>query len=104
MRINKKPYVGIAHETHGGMTETSKIIRDAWVFGLIPETQTCEGWLAQGLEDLWRQVNNEWEKYGFLVSNLPPKIQERFYRIQNEAMSRARAAGWDPDEDLQDET
>lgn len=104
MRINKKPYVGIDNDTHGGMTETGKIIRDAWVFGLIPETQTCEGWLAQGLEDLWRQVNSEWEKYGFLVSNLPPEIQERFYRIQNEAMSRARAAGWDPDKDLQDET
>lgn len=104
MRTNKKTYVGIYNDTHGGMTESGRIVRDAWVFGLIPETETCEGWLIQGLEDLWRRVNAEWEKYGFLVSNLPPDLQEKFYRIQKEAMARARAAGWDPDEELRDET
>lgn len=104
MRVNKTTYVGIYNDTHGGMTETGRIVRDAWVFELIPETQTCEGWLPQGLEDLWRRVNDEWEKYGFLVNNLPPDIRERFIRIQKDAMARAKAAGWDPDGDLQDET
>jgi hypothetical protein len=86
------------------MTESGKIVRDAWVFGLIPETETCEGWLSQGLEDLWRKVNEQWEKYGFLVNNLPPELRERFLRIQREAIEQAIAAGWDPDEQLQDES
>lgn len=99
-----KSYVGIHNELNGGMTDTAKIIRDAWVFGLIPETETCEGWLAQGLEDLWQKVNNEWQKYGFLVKNLPPELQEKFLRIQTEAMAKAKTAGWDPDKDIADES
>jgi hypothetical protein len=99
-----KKYVGIHNDARGGMTDTGKIIRDAWVFGLIPESETCEGWLAQGVEDLWVKVNKEWEKYGFLVRNLPPELQEKFMRIQTEAVARAKAAGWDPDLDVADET
>jgi hypothetical protein len=26
------------------MTTTGKIIRDAWVFELLPATETCKGW------------------------------------------------------------
>lgn len=95
-----KKYVGIDRDLNGGMTETGKIIRDAWVFGLIPEDQTCEGWLAQGIEELWHKVSAEWEKYGFSVANLPIELRERFMRIQEEAIRRARAAGWDPDAEL----
>ena len=97
-----KKYVGIHKDDYGGMTERGSIIRQAWAFGLIPETETCEGWLIAGLEDLWRKVNAEWEKYGFLVSNLPPEIRERFDRIEREAMTRAREAGWDPELDDDD--
>ncbi len=96
-------YVGIDKDINGGMTEMGKIIRDAWVFGLIPETETCEGWLGQGIEDLWRKTSDEWEKYGFLVSNLPPELLEKFMRIQDKAVEKARAAGWDPQKDLTDE-
>jgi hypothetical protein len=95
-RADKK-YVGIYNDQYGGMTDTGKIIRDAWVFGLIPETETCAGWLPQGVEDLWVKVNKQWEQYGFLVSNLPDELRERFMRIQDEAVQRARQAGWDPD-------
>lgn len=95
-----KKYVGIHNDINGGMTDTGKIIRDAWVFGIIPESETCEGWLAAGVEDLWRKVDAEWEKYGFLVSNLPPELRERFMRIHDEAFSRAKAAGWDADREL----
>lgn len=98
-----KKYVGIYNDFNGGMTDTGKIIRDAWVFGLIPETETCEGWLPQGIDDLWGKVNNEWEKYGFQVSNLPDDLREKFMRIQDEAFQRAVDAGWDPHRDLQDE-
>lgn len=96
----QKRYVGIDNEINSGMTDTAKIIRDAWVFGLIPETETCQGWLAAGVEDLWRRVNLEWEKHGFLVGNLPPDLRERFERIHNEAMERARADGWQGEQEL----
>lgn len=98
-----KSYVGIHNDLDGGMTPTGKIIRDAWVFGIIEESETCEGWLVAGIESLWEKVNVEWEKYGFLPSRLPPELKERFMRIQDEARKRALAAGWDPERDVQDE-
>lgn len=99
-----KRYVGIHNEINSGMTDTAKIIRDAWVFDLIAETETCEGWLAVGLEDLWRKVNAEWEKHGFLVGNLPPDLRERFLRIHNDAIERARANGWQGEQELAGDT
>ena len=96
-------YVGIDNDLKGGMTATGKIIRDAWTFGLIPETETCEGWRAEGIEDLWRRVNLEWEKVGFRVGNLPPETRERFLRIQDAAVERAKSAGWSGDDELADD-
>lgn len=87
-------YVGIHKDVFCGMTDIGKIIRDAWALGILPETETCEGWLVQGIEDIWNKVNLEWQKYGFLVGNLPPDIREKFIRIHNEAIDRAKAAGW----------
>ena len=98
--MEPKRYVGIDKDINGGMTDTAKIIRDAWVFGLIPESETCEGWLADGIEDLWRRVDAEWEKYGFLVGNLPPDLRDAFMRIQEQALQRAKAAGWDAENEL----
>lgn len=91
------PYVGIHNDKFGGMTDTGKIIRDAWAFGLIDESETCEGWLSHGIEDLWRRVQDEWEKYDFRVNNLPEAVRERYLRIQDDALRRAREAGWSPD-------
>ncbi len=101
-RLDKR-YVGIHNELNGGMTDTAKIIRDAWAFGLIPEKETCKGWNAQALEGLWEKVNAEWEKYGFGVGKLPPELRARFMRIQQKAFDEARAAGWDAERDIQDE-
>ena len=95
-------YVGIDKEENEGMTVTGKIVRDAWVFGIIPETETCEGWMMQGMEDLWLKVNAEWEKYGFQVNGLPDDLRERFMRIHNEAFERAKNAGWSPELDDDD--
>lgn len=95
-----KRYVGIHHEVNGGMTDTGKIIRDAWAFGLIPESETCQGWMAAGIEDLWRKVNQHWEAHGFLVGNLPPEVKQRFLRIHNDAVAQARAAGWSGEMEL----
>ena len=87
-------YVGIQNDINGGMTTIGKIIRDAWVFELIPETETCEGWTLAGIDSLLQQVNAEWDKYGCLVSNLPDGLRQRHERIHGEALEKARAAGW----------
>ncbi|MCF1183857.1 hypothetical protein L0E83_10480 [Marichromatium gracile] len=95
--MSAKRYAGIHNELQGGMTPTANIIRDAWVFGLIPEEETCEGWTVQGIDDLYDKVSAAWAPYGHLVSNLPAELRERHARIYEAAVSRARAAGWDPD-------
>lgn len=97
-------YVGIDNELNGGMTDTGKIIRDAWAFGLIPENETCEGWLPQGIESLWEKVNTEWEKYGFLVSGMPDDTRDRYMRIQATAIERAKKAGWSGASELMGDT
>ena len=64
-------YVGINNDINGGMTSIGKIIRDAWVFGLLDESETCEGWNLAGIDALLDKVTAEWDKYGCMVSQLP---------------------------------
>ena len=87
-------YVGIANDINGGMTTIGRIIRDAWVFDLIPETETVEGWNQGQIDALLQRVNTEWDKYGCLVSSLPRDLLERHRRIHGAALEQARAAGW----------
>ena len=96
-------YVGIDNEVNGGMTTIGKIIRDAWVFGLIPETETCENWNFAGIDALLQKVNKEWDKYGCLVRHLPPDLFERHQKIHGAAVEKARAAGWTGEQETDDE-
>jgi hypothetical protein len=96
-------YVGINNEIHGGMTTIGKIIRDAWVFGLIPETETCEGWNLKRIDALLQKLNNEWDKYGCRVSELPPELFERHQRIYLEAKKIAEASGWSGEDEVRDD-
>ncbi len=96
-------YVGINNDINGGMTTIGKIIRDAWVFELIPETETCEDWNLAGIDGLLQKVNDEWDKYGCLVSHLPSELRERHYRIHSVAVENARAAGWSGEIETDDE-
>ena len=96
-------YVGINNEVNGGMTTIGKIIRDAWVFGIIPETETCENWNLAGIDALLDKVNAEWDKYGCLVSRLPEELFERHQKIHGEAIKRAKAAGWSGEQETEDE-
>lgn len=91
-----RTYVGIDQDTYGGMTPTGTIIRDAWVFGIIPETETCAGWSPDRLQMIYDQVSAAWETYGHSVSRLPPDLRERHGRIHGEALRRAQAQGWAP--------
>jgi hypothetical protein len=97
-------YVGIDHDLFGGMTAIGKIIRDARVFGLVPESETCEGWNMSGINALMHKVNDEWDKYGCLVSRLPEELFERHQRIHGEAVSKARADGWSGEYETGDES
>jgi len=99
-----KIYEGIEEDPKGAMNQTGTIIRDAWVFGIIPETETCAGWDWGRIEDLYSQVSAAWEPYAHLPSQLPPELRERHQRIYSEAVERARKLGWDPDEELKDES
>jgi hypothetical protein len=93
---SKQRYVGIHQDRNGGMTSAGNLIRDAWVFGLLPEEESCMGWSLGQLDVLYDKVSLAWEPYGHLVSNLPSALRERHARIYQSAIERARAAGWDP--------
>ena len=97
-----KTYQGIDQGPTGGMTPTANIIRDAWVFGIIPETETCAGWTLQGIESLYDKVSDAWAPYGHLASRLPSELRERHARIYAAAVKHARAQGWDPELDEND--
>lgn len=96
-------YVGIDNDINGGMTSVGKIIRDAWVFEIIPETETCKGWSFARIEQLLHKVNDEWDKYGVLASDLPEDLRERYQRIQSEAFLKAKEAGWSGEYETDDE-
>jgi hypothetical protein len=92
-----KRYSGIDQDPHGAINPTGNIIRDAWVFGIIPESETCAGWTVQGIDALYDKVTAAWAPYGHLVSNLPQDLRERHQRIYTAAVERARSLGWDPE-------
>jgi hypothetical protein len=96
-------YVGINNDINGGMTTIGKIIRDAWVFEVIPETETCEGWNLAGINALMDKVNTEWDKYGISIGNLPEDIKARHQRIHGEAFRLARAEGWSGEFETKDD-
>lgn len=96
-------YVGIHNDVRGGMTTIGKLVRDAWVFGLLPETETCEGWNLAGIDALLQKVNAEWDKYGCMVSYLPQELFERHQRIHGEWLEKARESGWSGETETDDE-
>lgn len=100
MQRNSKSYIGIDKDPEGAMNMTGNVVRDAWVFGLIPEEETCRGWSQQRIEDLYAQVSKAWEPHGGLPSRLPPELRERHQRIYAAAIANARKLGWDPDQSL----
>jgi hypothetical protein len=95
--MTEQRYVGIDEDEHGGMTHLGQIVKDARVFGFIPETETCAGWGSGQMQSLYERVTAAWDQYGHLPSLLPPDLQERHGRIYREALERARKHGWDPE-------
>jgi hypothetical protein len=102
--VKSDRYIGLDNDLFGGMTTIGKTIRDAQVFGLIEETETCEGWNLAGINALLDKVNAEWDKYGCLVSRLPEELFERHQRIHGEAVKKAKELGWDGDYETHSDT
>ena len=92
-----KTYPGVYNDMNGGMTTVGKLIRDAWLFEILPESETCEGWNISRFDEIFQQVNDEWDKYGSMVSLLPEELQSRHKRIYDEAIAKAKTHGWDPE-------
>ena len=93
--MTQQIYAGIDRDTHGGLTHLGRVVRDAWVFGLLPETETCAGWDYARMQNLYEQVYAAWEPYAHLPSRLPEELRERHTRLYAQAMHDARAKGWD---------
>ncbi|MGB5831379.1 MAG: hypothetical protein WBG92_05240 [Thiohalocapsa sp.] len=93
----QKTYVGLDADGYGGMTPTGHIIRDAQVFGLIPEDQTCVGWSVAQIQLLYDRVTDAWHPYGHMASKLPDDLRERHRRIYDAAVLRAKELGWGPE-------
>ncbi|MDH4134834.1 MAG: hypothetical protein OEV31_08580 [Gammaproteobacteria bacterium] len=92
-------YPGLHNDHFGGMSDLGRIIRDAWVFGILPETETCDDWDRARFDVLNAKVQAAWDQHGNLVSHLPPELRARYERIYVEAVARARALGWPPELD-----
>lgn len=90
-------YCGIDKDHYGGMTPIGTIIKDAWVFGILPQSETCEGWSHDRLQIIHDRTRAEWDKYACLVSNLPKDLRQRHTQIYDAATKKARDLGWDPE-------
>lgn len=90
-------YVGIENDLFGGMTDQGRIIRDAWVFGILPESQGCAGWTLGQIQELYEKVYAEWEKHGHIPSHLPENLRVRYVMLYEQAVKLAREQGWDPE-------
>jgi len=95
-------YPGIHADENGGLTPWGQVVMDAWIFGLLPETQGCAGWDQGRLQGLYERVHQAWAPYGHLPSALPDELRERHARIYAATVERARAAGWAPERTEED--
>jgi hypothetical protein len=92
----EKTYCGLARDRHG-ITQMGRIVLDARVFGLIPDSEDCAGWDLARMQLLMHQVEERWDSCGNLPSRLPEELRLRHAAIYAEAMARARQQGWDPE-------
>jgi hypothetical protein len=87
-------YVGLNQDRHE-ITPLGRIVLDARIFGIISETEDCAGWSISQMQVLMGKVDQLWDQYGNLPSELPPELAERHHRIYAAAIARAKERGWD---------
>lgn len=95
--MSEMHYAGVPDDVHGGMTNMGRIVMDAWVFGLLVESETCAGWTAGQMQSLYEKVVAAWQPYAHLPSRLPDDLRERHERIYQQAIERAKSLGWNPE-------
>lgn len=93
--MTQQTYIGVDRDAQGGMTHIGRIVRDAWVFGILPENETCAGWDASRMQNLYEQVYAAWDPYAHLPSRLPDGLRERHAKLYAAAIADAREQGWD---------
>ena len=89
-------YVGFHQDKHG-ITQLGRVVLDAWVFNLLPESEDCAGWDIGRMQGLMERVEAEWDRYGNLPSRLPDALRQRHAELYARATDAARARGWDPE-------
>lgn len=87
-------YAGIHDDERAGLTHLGRIVRDAWVFELLPESESCAGWSAARMQQLYEQVYAAWEPYGHLPSRLPEALRMRHATLYAQAIDHAKERGW----------
>ena len=100
--MKQNVYAGIDKDQAGGLTDLGRIVRDAWVFGILPETETCAGWDSARMQGLYEKVFAAWEPHAHLPSRLPDALRERHTRLYAQAIDGARDKGWVPEMDDED--
>jgi len=93
--MNEQHYCGIDQDKNAGLTHLGRIVIDAWVFGILPETETCRGWSTSQMQNLYEKVHTAWEDYAHLPSRLPPELQQRHTLLYEQRILAAKRAGWD---------
>ncbi len=93
--MTNQTYIGVDQDTNNGLTHLGRMVRDAWVLGILPETETCAGWDGSQMQNLYEKVYAAWEPYAHLPSRLPENLQQRHTRIYAEAITTAKKKGWD---------
>lgn len=97
----KQHYVGIDKDENGGLTHIGRMVLDARVFGILPELETCAGWDAAQIQNLYEKVYAAWEPHAHLPSRLPDGLRQRHEKIYAQAVVNAKNKGWDAE--LEDE-
>lgn len=92
--MKKQIYVGVDKDNNGGLTHLGRMVRDAWIFGLLPETETCAGWDSARMQNLYEKVHTAWEPYAHLPSRLPEELRLKHTKLYENAITAARKDGW----------
>ncbi|MDP1558743.1 MAG: hypothetical protein Q8K59_04940 [Nitrosomonas sp.] len=90
-------YVGVDQDENNGLSHLGRIVRDAWVFDILPETEKCSGWSSSQMQNLYEKVYVAWEPYAHLPSRLPEALQQRHTQIYEQAIAIAKREGWNPE-------
>ncbi len=100
--MKEQIYLGVDQDADAGLTPLGRIVIDAWIFGILPESETCAGWNTSRMQILYEEVYAAWEPYAHLPSRLPPELQQRHSSFYSHRISIAKNSGWNAD--LSDES